>query len=195
MRGRSRPLERGFFDLQVAIAGTVIGKQRRLKLWANLPIGTQRVDIGDGDAALQMRLDVLLILGLLAVDVARQVKVIVVPSDFLVRHHARETGNGDLLGERIDDLVNILAAQAVLGAVLHETLGRVDHENTLTGSSVFLVDNDNAGRNTGAIEQVRRQADDPLDLPLADQFPPDARLGIAPKLNADRAAARRVPAS
>ena len=64
--------------------------------------------------------------GSLAVDVAREVEVEVVlrVGDLGQRHHAGVARDVDLLGEDVDDLVDVLLAQAVLGAVLHEALAR-----------------------------------------------------------------------
>ena len=51
----------------------------------------------------------------------------------------------------------------------------------LAGVGIFLVDQDDAGRDAGAVEQVGGQADDPLDIPLANEIAPDVGLGIAPE--------------
>ena len=67
-----------------------------------------------------MAVDVLQVLGRLAVDVARQVEVEVVLLDLLERHHAGVPRDVEPPGEDVDDLVDVLGAQAVLGAVLHE---------------------------------------------------------------------------
>ena len=68
----------------------------------------------------------------------------------------------------IHDLVNVLSAQAVLGAVLHEATARVDHEDALASVRVLLVDDHDAGRDTGAIKEVGGEADDALEVALAD---------------------------
>jgi hypothetical protein len=59
--------------------------------------------------------------------------------------------------------VDVLLAQAVLGAVLDEALGGVDHEDALAGGGVLLVEHDDAGGDAGAVEEVGRQADDALE--------------------------------
>ena len=71
--------------------------------------------------------------GFLAVDVARQVQVELVLLDLVERHHARIFRDLELAVEDIHDLVDILGAQAVLGAVLHEAAAGVDHEDALCG--------------------------------------------------------------
>ena len=95
------------------------------------PVALQRIDIGARDAAFQVALDVLQVFGRLAVDVARQVEIEVVLLDLLDADHARVLGNFEPLVEHIDDLVDVLRAQAVLGAVLHEAAAGVDHEDAL----------------------------------------------------------------
>ena len=59
--------------------------------------------------------------------------------------------------------MDVLLAEAVLVTVLDEALGGVDHEDALAGVSVLLVENDDAGRNASAVEQVRGQADDAFE--------------------------------
>ncbi len=113
-----------------------------------------------------MAVDVLQVLRLGAVDVAREVEVEVVlrVADLRQRHHARVARDFGLAREDIDDLVDVLGAETVLVAVLHEALRGVDHEDALAGMGVLLVEHDDAGRDAGAVEEVRRQADDALDV-------------------------------
>ena len=66
--------------------------------------------------------------------------------------------------------MNVLLAQPVLVAVFQESRAGVDHENALARVRVVLVDNNNARRDAGAIEQVGRQADDALDVTLGEQI-------------------------
>ena len=125
-----------------------------------------------GDAAAQVAVDVLQVLRLGAVDVAREVEVEVVlrVADLGQRHHARVARDFGLAGEGVHDLVDVLRAQAVLVAVLDEALGGVDHEDALAGGGVFLVEHEDAGRDARAVEEVRRQADDALDVAALDEF-------------------------
>ena len=173
-------------DCQIKVAGTIGFEQGLPKLRANIPIRLQGIHVGAGNAALQMSLDVLNIFGLLAVDIARDVQVEFVLLDFLDADHARVFGNLQPLVEDIDDLVDVHIAQAVLVAVLHVAAAGVDHEDALAGVGVFLVDDDDAGGNAGAVKQVGGQADDAFDVALADQVPADVGLGIAPKQNTVR---------
>ena len=161
-------------------------------LRADVPVALQGIDIGDGDAALQVALDVLEVLGLLAVDVARQVEVEIVLLDLLEADHARVFREFEPLVEDIDDLVDVLGAEAVLGAVLHEAAAGVDHEDALAGVGVLLVDDDDAGGNAGAVKEVGGQADDALDVALADEVAADVGLGIAAEQHAVRQNARAL---
>ena len=113
--------------------------------------------------------DVLQVFGLLAVDVARQVQVVFVALDLLEGHHARVFLDFRALVEDVHDLVDVLGAQAVLGAVLHKSAAGVDHEDAFPRLGMLLVDHDDAGRDARAVEQVGRQADDALDVALAHQ--------------------------
>ena len=134
--------------------------------------------------------DVLQVLGRLAVDVARQVEVELVLLDLLEADHARVFRDFEPLVEDIDDLVDVLGAQAVLGAVLHEAGAGVDHEDALAGVGVLLVDDDDAGGDAGAVEEVGGQADDALDVALADEVAADVGLGVAAEQHAVRQNAR-----
>ena len=81
-------------------------------------------------------------------------------------------------------VVHVLAAEAVLVAVLHEASTRVDHEDAASGVGVLLVEHQDAGRDAGAVEEVRGQADDALDEALADEVAADVGLGVAQARNA-----------
>ena len=109
---------------------------------SQVTLAPERVEVVVGDAAVQVCVEVVQILGLAGVDVARDVEVVVVggAGDLVHRHHAGVTGQLGLLVEHVHDLVDVLRAQAVLVAVLEETLARVDHEDAGTGVGVLLVD-------------------------------------------------------
>src|SRR5258707_1041384 len=137
----------------------------------DLPVIAKRIDIGLRDAAAQMAVDVLQILRLSAVNVAREVEVVVVlwVSDFLDGYHAGVARIALILpAEGVHDLVDVLFAEAVFRAVLHEALGGVDHKDTLAGGGVFLVEHKDAGRDARAVKEIRGQADDGLEVARAD---------------------------
>jgi hypothetical protein len=77
--------------------------------------------------------------------------------------------------------VEIHVAQAVLGTIFHVSCAGVYHEDAFAGMSIFFVDDDNAGRNTRAVEEVCRKSDDALDITHPDEFAADVGFGIAPK--------------
>jgi len=108
-----------------------------------------------------------------------QVEVVLRVADLGQRHYARILGHLDLFVEDVDDAVNVLVAQAVLVAVLHEAFAGVDHEDASAGGGMLLVEHQDAGRDAGAIEQVGRQADDALDVAAADDILADGCLGVA----------------
>src|SRR5439155_8741816 len=113
--------------------------------------------------------EIVSIFGFATIDVARNVEVVIVRFDHSKAYHARVARQFELFGKDIDDLVEVLAAQAVLVAVLHETLAGIDHEDAGASVGVFLVDDNDAGGNAGAVEQVGGQADDTLDKPAPYQ--------------------------
>ena len=160
---RGLDLPRRQFQPAVAGAARVL-EQQRADRGQHLPVALERVDVALGDAAAQVGVDVLQVFGLGAVDVARQVEVEIVPGvgDLGKRHHAGVARGVALLSESIDDAVDVLFAQAVLVAVLDVAAGGVDHEHALARGGVLFVEHQDAGGDAGAVEQVRRQADDAL---------------------------------
>ena len=80
--------------------------------------------------------------------------------------------------------MDVLLAQAVLGAVLLEALAGINHEDAFSGGGVLLVEHQDAGGYAGAVEEVCGQSDDRLQQPGAHQLLADHRLGVAPKQNA-----------
>ena len=88
--------------------------------------------------------------------------------------------------EDVHDLVDVHAAQPVLGAVLHEATTGVDHEDALARLGILLVDNHDASGDTRAVKEVGGQADDAPDVALADKTAANIRLGVAPEQHAVR---------
>ena len=83
-------------------------------------------------------------------------------------------------------MVDVLLAQAVLVAVLQKTLAGINHEDATAGAGVVLVQHQDAGGNTGAVEQVGGQADDAGQHTAGHQLPADSGLGIATEQHAVR---------
>ena len=82
-----------------------------------------------------------------------------------------------------DDFVDVPLTKAVLVAVLNEVMAGINHKDTLALGGISLIDDDNAGRDTGAIKQVGGQADDALDIALVNNSFADSRLRIATEQN------------
>src|SRR6267378_4211550 len=128
------------------------------------------------DAAAQVTVNVLQVFGLRAVDIARQVEVEVVLriADLVHWHQSRITSHVRLFGEDVDDVVDVLLAEAVLGAVLSKSFGRVDQEHALPTGGVLLVEHHDAGGDASAVEEICGEADDPLEVTGADELPTDS---------------------
>ena len=78
-----------------------------LEAGENAPVCFEGSDIVVGDAAVQVASNVLDVLRLLAVDVARQVEVEVIFLDLRTAHQAGVFGDIELPSEDIDDLVDV----------------------------------------------------------------------------------------
>ena len=150
----------------------------------------QSVNISHRDVAQQMALDVLNIFWLGAVNVAGNVQVKLVGFNLVNRYHSAEFFYFSLFVEHIHDLVNVLLTQAVLIAVLYKAPRCVDHKNAFAVVGVFLVQDNDTGRNARSVEQVGWQADDTFDIAAADDVGADFGLSITAKQHTMRQNAR-----
>ncbi len=110
-------------------------------------------------------------------DVAGDVQVVAFLGDSL---HSDALGVAILLLAELvrgDDLGNVFFRQLVLAFAFHEVLGGVDEEYVV-GLLALLQDED-AHRDAGGVEQVRGQADDGVDMAVLEQLLSDACLGSA----------------
>src|SRR2546425_3676528 len=121
-------------------------EERGFESGENGPVFFEYSDVAVGNATAQVSRNVLRILRLLTVNIARQIEVELIFLDLRKAHQARVLGDFELPGKDIDDLVDVLGAQAVLGAVLHVATAGVDHENALARVGVPLVNDDDTGR-------------------------------------------------
>ena len=166
------------------IAGAQVGKQGGTQFGADLPVVAEGVEVTGRDAAVEVGTDVLDVLGLLGVDVAGEVEVVVVFLDLGVGDEAGIAGVLLGVGEHIDDLVQVAFAEAVFGAVLHKALGGVDHEDGLAGGGVLLVEDEDAGGDAGAVKEIGGQADDAANDAALDEVFADHALSVAPEKDA-----------
>ena len=86
-----------------------------------------------------------------------------------------------MVEERIDNEVKVALAQTILGAVFDESFRRINHEDASASCCAFLVNNDDAGWNTGAIEQVGGQTDNAFDVSAFHYFFTDVAFGVTAK--------------
>ena len=187
-----RGLDCRFLDGEVEIARAVFLEQAVPQLRKHGPVSFQRINIGGGDASLQMARDVLSVLGCLTVDVAWQVEVELVLLDLREGHHACIFRDIEPFVEDVHDLVDVHTAQPVLGAVLHEATTGVDHEDALARLGILLVDNHDASGDTRAVKEVGGQADDAPDVALAHKTTAYIRLGVAPETERRAVGRRRL---
>ena len=97
-------------------------KQHRSHPAEDLPVAGQIINITIGNAAAQVGVNILQVLRLRAINVAREVQIEVVGLNLRHWHQARVLGDFRLPGKGVDDLVKVLGAQPVLVAILNETL-------------------------------------------------------------------------
>src|SRR5690606_33831145 len=102
-----------------------------------------------------------------------------VPRNLGVGHEAAVALDLGLARERVDDAVDVLGAEPVLGTVLPEAAAGVDHEHAFAPDGTRFVDDDDAGGDAGPVEEVLREADDALDEAAADELAADGGLGVA----------------
>lgn len=152
----------------------------------DIPELGQQVDVTVRHAAFQMRLDVLQIFRVGAVDIARDVQIEIVARDLGVGDKAGVARDLGLAGVGIGNLVNVALAQAVLVAVLGEAAGGVDHEHRALGAGPGFVEHDDRGGNAGAIEEIGGQADDRLNVAALEDLLAQFGFLVAPEEDAMR---------
>ena len=130
-----------------------------------------------GNPAVQVRVQIVYVLGFSGINVPRNVQVVVIGwvSYLCLGHHPGIAGQLRLTVEHVYDFVDVLSTETVFAAVFYEPSARVDHENAGTIFRTFLVNDDDARRNASAVKEVGRQANYPLDEPAIDQVPADVR--------------------
>src|SRR5258706_16211217 len=99
--------------------------------------------------------------------------------DLVNWYKPRIAGHVRLLGEDVDDVVNVLIAEAVLRAILSKSFRGVDHEHAPATGGVLLVEHHDAGGGISALEEGCGGADDPPEGAGEGVRPSDRRFPIA----------------
>ena len=73
--------------------------------------------------------------------------------------------------------MDILAPESVLRSIFHEATGRIDHEDPSSRLGVLLIEDNDAGGDGCAVEQIGGQSDDGLDEAALDERFPNSRFG------------------
>ena len=183
---------------KLVVARTARALEENLaNVWQLLPVSGQGVYVAGGDAATQMAVDVLNVFGVGAVDVTREVEVVIVlrASDLLPGHHAGVARRINLLVEGVYNAVDVLLAEAVFVAVLDEVFGGVDHEDALAGLGVLFVEDNDASGDACAVKQVGGEADDTFQVARPNELLANDSLGIASEKHAVRQNTRGLPAA
>ena len=80
--------------------------------------------------------------------------------------------------------MDVLCAEAVLVAVFDEAFRGIDHEDSLPRLCIILVEDDDARGDARAVEEIRREADDPFDIAAPHDLATDDGLGAAAEQHA-----------
>ena len=166
---------------EIVVAEAVVFDQCSAEIGTDLPVIAERIQIAGGNAAVEMASDVLNIFGLLGVDIARQIQVVIVLLNLVMWHESGIAGM--LLGirEHIDNLVQVTLPETILVAVFDEAFAGINHEDPFAGGRIFLIDHEDAGRNAGAVKEIGRETDDPFQKAGAHKLGANHRLGITTK--------------
>src|SRR5690606_161792 len=139
------------------------------------------------NTAVKMGADVLRLWRRGVVHIPADVEVEVVLAEFGDVHDAGEAWDVAVLLEGGDDLLGVLRLQIVLGAASGVLAVGVDEEDlgaTLLGTSGAASQDEDAGRDAGAVEEVRGQADDRFKTVVLDDALADLLLLAAPEEDA-----------
>src|SRR5206468_3644343 len=80
-------LDGRFIHSEIEITGSIVLEQHLPQPQADGPVALQSIHVGSRNPAAQMAFDILNVFGLLAVDVARKVKIELVPFDLIETYH------------------------------------------------------------------------------------------------------------
>ena len=136
-----------------------------------------------------MSIDILRIFTVRRINISCNIQIVVVALvlDFAIRN---QTGIFriilNLLVESGDNTVNILFTQSILVSVFYITMAGVNHKDALPVCRAFLINNKNTCRNTCAVKQVCRKADNTFYPAFVYNFRSDSFLSISSKQYAMR---------
>ena len=117
-------------------------------------------------------------------DVTGDVQVVIILFDFRHFHAAGITRLFFAVAVSFDDFVEVFVEKNVLAFAFFKMFGGVDEEHVV-GLFAFFED-ENADRNSRRIKEVRRQADDGVDMSVFKKLGADALLCATPEKNAVR---------
>ena len=156
------------------------GEDFSLERWGNAPELVNGINISSGNAAIEMSSDILRQRVVNFLDIARHVQIAAIfLQDLIIAHKAGIARNLLPLEESLYNTLNVLLAEAVLVAVLLVTLTGINEKNSFTAVGVFLVNEDDAGRDARTVEKIGRQAHDTLDVVFFQNLNTDRFLRIS----------------
>ena len=128
------------------------------------------------------------------VHVATDIAVPLLVPQLTDRHTPRVFRNLQSLAVGVADLFDVLLPEPVLRFALSKFPVGIDEEHILAFSRSLLVNHKDSGRDAGAVENLRRQSDDRIELPRSDKFLPTVTLLSATEENAMRHDDGELPA-
>lgn len=145
-------------------------EQLFLQFWEQGPVFVHGIHICGRNASMEMGFNILQIFRGGTVNIPGDIQIVLVLDlDFIVRNETSILGIcGNLLVEGGHNLIDIPLPQTIFAAILHEVMAGIDHKDALALVSIRLVQNNNTGRDSGAVEQICRQADEALDIAFVD---------------------------
>lgn len=160
-----------------AAVGAVSGEEFAAKLRELLPAVGEALEFVLGNLAGHQGVEVVGCFFLCGGDVARDVEVVALSDNLLFRDEPREVRDVSPCDDSVVDALHIRRLQDVLCLVFLEGLGGVDEED-VARRAVLREDHDDDG-DAGREEEVRRQADDRLDVVVLDEVLADLFFGAA----------------
>jgi hypothetical protein len=134
-----------------------------------LPEAGEGLDLGGGDAAVEVGAHVVRLGRRGVVDVAADVAVEIFGGDVGHGHEAGVAGHVGAGAIDVDDLGDVFGAQKILGLALAVFAVGVEEEDVAAGGGVLFVEHEHAGGDAGAVEEAGGQADDGFEPAVLDE--------------------------